>query len=313
MTPIRPIRRLLPAVFAGLAAAALVPAADLRAQDTIPAPPDSVQVAIPGEAVRGDTIPDEAKPDSVPADSTRPAPNFPLYPGPRQEGFGAASWVFGPSDLSRFHGLTLLDLLERLPGLVITREGGVGRAAGIAAFASGGGRFRVYLDGWELRPLNATVLDLQHVPLVDVVEVRVTRGMTETRVDLQTLRLTDRRPYAQIEGGEGDFATRLLRGYFARPWGERFLVQVGLDLVETAGFRRAAGFNENTAMARLSYAFAPDRALQLEYRSTGIDTDRTAEGLLPPPESFDRGELLLRGRGRFFGRPAQQQLAAGEL
>lgn len=306
MTPFRSLRRLLPALFAGLSAAALLPAAELRAQDTIPAVrQDSAQIAIPGEAVRGDTIPDEAKPDSVPADSTLPAPNFPVYPKPRQDGFGAASWVFGPAEMSRFHGLTLLDLLERLPGLVITREGGVGRAAGIAAFSSGGGRFRVFLDGWELRPLNNSVLDLQQVPLVDVTEVRVTRGFTETRVDLETIRLTDRRPFAQIEGGEGDFATRLLRGFFARPLGKRWLVQAGMDLVETAGFRRRAAFNENTAMARLSYAFTDDRALQLEYRSTGIDTDRTVEGLaVPPPvESFDRGELFLRGRGRFFARP----------
>ncbi|HEU4885353.1 MAG TPA: Plug domain-containing protein [Longimicrobium sp.] len=306
MTRFRPIRRLFPALFAGLSAAALLPAADARAQDTIPAVrQDSAQIAIPGEAVRGDTIPDTAKPDSVPADSTLPAPNFPEYPKPRQNGFGAASWVFGPAELSRFHGLTLLDLLDRIPGLVITREGGVGRAAGIAAFSSGGGRFRVFLDGWELRPLNASVLDLQQVPLVDITEVRVTRGLTETRVDLETLRLTDRRPFAQIEGGEGDFATRLLRGIFARPLGKRWLVQAGVDLVETAGFRRAADFSENTAMARLSYAFAPDRALELEYRSTGIDTERRVEGLAtqPPTESYDRGEFFLRGRGRFFGRP----------
>jgi hypothetical protein len=302
--PFRSLRRLLPAL-AGLSAAALLPAAELRAQDTIPAVrQDSAQIAIPGEAVRGDTIPDTAKPDSVPADSTLPAPNFPFYPRPRQDGFGAASWVFGPAELSRFHGLTLLDLLDRIPGLVTTREGGEGRAAGIAAFSTGGGRFRVFLDGWELRPLNASVLDLQQVPLVDITEVRVTRGLTETRVDLETIRLTDRRPYAQIEGGEGDFATRLLRGYFARPLGKRWLVQAGVDLVETAGFRRRAPFSENTAMARLSYAFTDDRALQLEYRNTGIDTERTVEELaVPPPvESFDRGELFLRGRGRFFAR-----------
>jgi hypothetical protein len=304
VTPFRSLRRLFPAVLAGLAAAALLPAAAVRAQDTIPAPPDSaVTIPIPGEAVRGDTIPDEAKPDSVPADSTRPAPNFPVFPRPRESGFSAASWVFGPRELSRFHGLTLLELLDQVPGLVITREGGgEGRAAGVAAFASGGGRMRVFLDGWELRPLNASVIDLQQIPLLDIAEVRVTRGFTETRVDLETLRLPDRRPFAQIEGGEGDFATRLLRGVFVRPLGEKWMVQAGLDLVETAGFRRNADYSENTAMARLSYAFTPDRALELDYRTTGIDTDREQQGFLPPRESFDRGELLLRGRGRFFGR-----------
>lgn len=319
MTLHRSIRRPLPAL-AGLAAAALFAAADLRAQDTIPAPPDSaVTVPIPGEAVRGDTLPDESRPDSVPADSTLPAPNFPVFPRPRESGFSAASWVFGPRELSRFHGMTLLELLDQVPGLVITREGGVGRAAGVSAFASGGGRLRVFLDGWELRPLNATVIDLQQIPLVDLVEIRVTRGFTETRVDLETLRLTDRRPFAQIEGGEGDFTTRILRGIFARPLGKRWMVQAGLDLVETAGFRRAEDYSENTAMARLGYAFTPDRALQLEYRSTGIDTDREVQGFNPPRESFDRGELLLRGRGRFFGRrspecvpPAPADTAAGD-
>lgn len=302
MTRRSPFRRLLPALLAGLAAAVLLPAADARAQDTIPAPP--VQVPIPGEAVRGDTIPDEAKPDSVPADSARPAPNFPEFPRPRARGFSAASWVFGTAELSRFHGLTLLELLDVIPGLVITREGGVGRAAGVAAFASGGGRLRVFLDGWELRPLGATVIDLQQIPLVDVSEVRVTRGMTETRVEVETLRLPDRRPFAQIEGGEGDFATRLLRGIFARPLGEKWMLHAGMDLVETAGFRRAADFSENTGLARLGYAFTPDRALQLEYRTTGIDTERQVQGFdpAPPRESYDRGELLLRGRGRFFGR-----------
>ncbi|HEU0300225.1 MAG TPA: Plug domain-containing protein, partial [Longimicrobium sp.] len=301
--------RLLPALLAGLSAAALLPAAELRAQDTIPAQRDTVRqdsavIPIPGEAVRGDTIPDTAKPDSVPSDSARAAPNFPTYPQPRQAGFGAASWLFGPAEMSRFHGLTLLELLDRIPGLVITREGGDGRPAGIAAFATGGGRMRVFLDGWEMRPLNGNVPDLQQIPMLDVVQMRVTRGLLETRVDLETLRLSDRRPFAQVEGGDGDFATRLLRGFFARPLGERFLVQVGLDLVETAGFRRAADFSENTGMARLSYAFSPDRALQVEYRRTGIDTERRVEGFAIPSESFDRGEVLLRGRGRFFGRRA---------
>jgi hypothetical protein len=311
VTPRSPLRRLLPALLAALAAAALLPAAELRAQDTIPVPRDTVRqdstvnIAIPGEAVRGDTIPDTAKPDSVPADSTLPAPSFPAWPQPRQAGFGAASWLFGPAEMGRFHGLTLLDLLDRIPGLVITREGGEGRPAGVAAFAGGGGRLRVFLDGWELRPLNSSVLDLQQIPLLDVVQARVTRGLLETRVELETLRLGDRRPFAQVEGGEGDFATRMLRGFFARPLGQRWLVQVGLDVVETAGFRRAADFSENTGMARLSYAFAPDRALQVEYRRTGIDTERRVEGfpVAIPIESFDRGEVLLRGRGRFFGRP----------
>jgi hypothetical protein len=299
------LRRLLPAL-AGLAAAAHLAAADLRAQDTIPAPPtdSTAQISIPGEAVRGDTIPDAAKPDSVPSDSTRPAPNFPLYPEARQSGFAAASWVFGPRELGRFHGLTLTELLERIPGLVMTRGGGVGQPNGISAFSSGGGRLRVFLDGWEMRPLSGTTLNLENFALVDLQEVRITRGLQETRVEVQTLRMTDRRPFAQIEGAEGDYATRMLRGFFGRPLGSRLMLHVGVDIVESQGFRRREDYTGNTGLARLSYAFAPDKALQVEYRTTGIDAQRQegSDGL--PRESLDRGELLLRGRGRFFGRPS---------
>lgn len=302
MTVLPVLRRLFPAL-AGLAAAAHLAAADLRAQDTIPAPPDSaVTVPIPGEAVRGDTIPDAAKPDSVPADSTRPAPNFPVYPDARAAGFSAASWVFGPRELGRFHGLTLTELLDRIPGLVTTRGGGVGQPTGISTFAMGGGRMRVFLDGWEVRPLSATTVNLENIPLVDVAEVRITRGLHETRVDVQTLRMTDRRPFAQIEGGEGDFATRMLRGFFARPLGSKFMIHVGVDIVETQGFRRREEYTGNSGVARLSYAFTPDRALQVEYRTTGIDAQRQGASENEfPRESLDRGELLLRGRGRFFG------------
>lgn len=297
---------LRPPALAGLAAAALFAAADVRAQDTIPAPPrpDSVvAIPIPDEAVRADTIPTAARPDSVPADSTLPAPNFPVYPDARESGFAAASWVFGPRELGRFHGLSLSELLDRIPGLPVTRAGGVGQPLGISPFSSGGGRLRIFLDGWELRPLSAASPNLENVPLVDVQEVRITRGLLETRVDVQTLRMSDRRAFALVEGGEGDFSTRMLRGFFGRPLGRRMMVHVGVDIVETQGFRRREDYTGNSGLARLSYAFAPDRAVQVEYRTTGIDAQRQQDEIAFPRESLDRGELLLRGRGRFFGRP----------
>jgi hypothetical protein len=161
------------------------------------------------------------------------------------------------------------------------------------------------MDGWELPPLSASSPELQRIPLVDVQEVRVTRGLAETRVDVQTFRLSDRRPFAQIDGGEGDLGTRVLRGIFARPLGRRLVGAVGLDLVETRGYRNAERFSENSVFTRLSYAFSPDRALQVDYRTTGITASRRLVLLGTdslPREEYDRGELLLRGRGRFFGR-----------
>lgn len=297
--------RLLPTL-AGLAAAVLLPAAALRAQDPVPRdtlPPEAeVVVDIPDEAVRADTLPEAGRPASAAADSLVPAPNFPRFPAARGGGFTAASWVFGPAELGRFHGLSLLELLDRIPGLPIVREGDFGRPAGVGAFGAGGGRLRVFVDGWELRALSAASPELQHIPLLDVEEVRITRGLAETRVDVQTLRLDDARPFARIEGAEGDFATRVLRGLFARPFGSRVMVYAGLDVAETGGFRRRSQVSQNTAMGRVSWLAAPGAWVQLDYRTTAIDAERTlVEGAALPRESFDRSELVLRARGRLGG------------
>jgi hypothetical protein len=210
--------------------------------------------------------------------------------------------VFGREELNRFHGLNLLELLDRIPGLVITRSGNFGRPAGVSYLSGGGGRFRVFLDGWEMRPLNGSTFDLQRIPLADVVAMRVERDLGEVRVDLSTFRLSDQRALAQVEGADGDYNTRILRGFFSRPLGRRFLVQVGLDVSESSGFRRADPFAINTLIGRLSYQFRPDLGLQLDIRRSAIDTEQRAGSAARLVESLDRGELILRGRGRFLQR-----------
>jgi hypothetical protein len=288
---------------------ALAPA-PLRAQeprpvprDTVPRPrPDTVQVAVPPEAVRADTLPDRPRADSAAADTLTPAPNFPGFPVAGPTGFGVGVWDFPREELARFHGLNLLELLERIPGLLITRSGNFGRPAGVSLLGAGGGRFRVFLDGWELRPLNGASLDLQRIPLVDVTAMRVERDLNEVRVDISTFRLSDSRAFAQIEGADGDANTRILRGFFSRPLGRRFLMQAGLDVTESAGFRGFDPFSFNTLMGRLSYQFRPDLGLQVDYRRTAIDTEQEVPGGSVWAESLDRNELFLRGRGRFFRR-----------
>lgn len=276
--------------------------------DTVPRPrQDTIQVSVPAEAVRADTLPDRPGPDSTArdtaaADSLTPAPNFPEFPTAGATGFGAGVWEFSREELRRFHSLNLLELLDRIPGLLITRSGNFGRPAGVSLLGAGGGRFRVFLDGWEMRPLNGATFDLQRIPLLDVTAVRVERDLNEVRVDISTFRLPDARAYAQIEGADGDFNSRILRGFFSRPLGSRFLMQVGLDLSESEGFRRLDPFSINTIMGRLSYQFRPDLGLQLDYRRSAIDTEQRSASVARLVESFDRNELILRGRGRFLQR-----------
>jgi hypothetical protein len=318
--PCRPTALLRAAALAVAALGALA-ASPARAQDPRPTPRDTVprpvprdtlrrdtiQVQVPPGALRADTLPDRVPGDTTArdtavADSLIPAPNFPEFPLAGATGFGTAVWEFDREEMRRFHGLNVLELLDRIPGLVITRSGNFGRPAGVAFMGGGGGRFRVFVDGWEMRPLNGSTFDLQRVPVADVVAMRVERDLHEVRVDLSTFRLSDSRALAQVEGADGDYGTRILRGFFSRPLGSRFLVQVGLDVSESSGYRGLDPFAINSLLGRLSYQFRPDLGLQLDFRRSAIDTEQRSGSAAFLTESLDRGELILRGRGRFLQR-----------
>jgi hypothetical protein len=306
----RALRSALLALALALAGAGAARAQDPVPRDTVPRPaprdttppagPDSVRVGIPSEAVRGDTLPNGR--DTVPPDSTIAAPAFPAWTLPPGNGFADGTWFFGARELSQFHGMSVAGLLDRIPGLNVTRGGSFGRPLGISPFFSGGGRLRVFLDGYELRAMSGATPDLQRIPIVNLAEVRVERGMHEVRVDLTSFRLTDIRPYALIEGMDGDFDSRALRGMFTRTIGRRMIGEIGLDLVETDGFLRREPYGSTHVVGRLGYNFRPDLGLQLEYRSSAIDAQRSLGGTSSDIEILDRGELILRGRGRFLGR-----------
>ncbi|HEV7589923.1 MAG TPA: Plug domain-containing protein, partial [Longimicrobium sp.] len=315
------------AALAALALALAAPARALAQRDTVPARPpapaprdttprprrDSAQVAIPGEAVRADTLPGP-KGDSTKVDTTAAAPTFPDHPLPPSHGFSDGSWVFGPAELQYFHGLSLADLLDRIPGLVLTRSGGFGRPLGVSPFAAGGGRFRVYLDGYELRPLGSSIPDLQRIPMVNLQSVRIQRGLEEIRVDLTSLRLADARPLALIEGMDGDLATRALRGLFTRPLGRRFLGEVALDVDQSEGARRRQKFRETSTITRLGYAFSPTWGVQAEYRITKLSSENTLATTEPVvDENSDRGEAVLRARGLLAGRVSLEAMVGRSL
>ncbi|HET7233346.1 MAG TPA: Plug domain-containing protein [Longimicrobium sp.] len=261
---------------------------------------DSAQVSIPGEAIRGDTIPNAAQ-DTAPPDSTIAAPSFPTHPLPPTYGFSDGSWTFGPAQLQYFQGLSLADLLDAIPGLVTTRSGGFGRPMGVSPFASGGGRFRIFLDGYELRPLNSATPDLQRIPIVNLASVRIQRGLEEVRVELTSARLADIRPFAQIEGMDGDLGTRALRALFTRPIGKRMVGEVALDLDQTDGTQRRQDFGVTHSITRLSYAFSPSWGLQAEFRTAKLNSQSDLP-TDPGEENYDRSEAILRGRGLLLGR-----------
>jgi hypothetical protein len=276
-------------------------------RDTIPGRRDTLTVPIPPEQQAHDTLPDKSARDSVPADSARPAPNFPTWPEP-PSGSWSGSWTLTRADLDHYQGMSLLELLERVPGILVLRTGTVGQPAAISQAALGGGRLRVFMDGYELLPISYGTVDVQQISLADLQSLRVERGPAGIRVDVSTFRLEDRRPFAQVEAGDGDFSSRTLRGFFARVFGGGSVFQGTYDLEDTGGFARVQPFTSTTFGARYSRTFGPDRGVQIEYRRVSVDRDEIGTGaatgtgnIFSFPESTDRTDLVLRGRARLAG------------
>ena len=283
----------------------LVPAAGL-AQNP-PPPPPSPRDTVPREAPRRGgapkdtatfrvppgTLPEDTfrtqRTDSIPADSARPAPLFPLYPEPDTAGYWRGTWVWTREDLLRFHGTSLLALVEGLPGVVVTRAGSFGRPTGVAPFGLGGGRTRVFVDGWEIDPLASATLDLQQIALFDLEEVRVERRLDELRIEITPFRVPDNRPFSGIEAATGEPETRFLRGVYAQTTGSRGLLTLGFGVTDTRGLVRAQRFASTNGFARWSWLFRPDAGVQLEYRLMTLER----------PDTFEAGSqstFLVRGR-----------------
>lgn len=286
-----PLRSWLAAVVLSITLCPALAAGQAR-PDTIPRDTvrrDTAVVAIPPIAVENDTLPQDSLLDT--GDSLRVVPPFPRYPAPLPTGWAFARWEWDRTELQRFQAFSLLQLLERVPGLTLTRAGGYGAPTGVSALGLGGARLRVFLDGFELEPLGDATPDIQHVGLADLESVRVERDPGGVRVYLTSMRLEEARPVSVLEVGAGNYDVKLLRALLARGIGPRSIVTAAYDLLTTAGFGFAAPFSMNSARVAWSYALTPSTGLQLEVRNTAVE--RTTPAL---ERDFSRRSLILRGR-----------------
>ena len=257
-------------------------------RDTVPA--DTLIVPIPPAAVAGDTLPgDSIMPAAT--DSLIPAPELPEFPDPLPTGWAFARMELTRDELLRYRGLSVLDLIERLPGVTVIRSGGFGRAAGLSAGGSGGGALRVYIDGYEIDAIGQPTPELQAIGLIDLASLRVERDATGVRVEMTTFRLPDQRPYSEVEAAAGNYATRLLRATLARAAGTRSVFSAAYDLTTTNGVGLFEPFQARGGRVSWSYLLTPETGLRLELRQRGVE--RRGEAY---PVDVTRRDLVLRAR-----------------
>ena len=276
----------VPVVILGL----LVPA-DAHGQE----PPDSLRadslrvdslVVDTAQAVT-DTLEVEVTPDSLIFH------NMPELGGGTPAGWERGVWVWERADLVAVRALTLAELVAEVPGVVPLRGGDYGTPAGVSAFGMGGGRLRVFQDGFEFVPLDGGNPDLSRIGLGGLEQVRIERGPAELRVELSSLRFTDPRPMSMVEAGTGDLDTNQFRGTFAHPRALGGALSLDMERVDTRGPQAQERGAVSGGWLRYTRHWGDDVGLSFQLRSTKAETDVSLY-----PTTVSRRDWIVQGRAR---------------
>jgi hypothetical protein len=206
-------------------------------QDTAPPSVDTIRTR-PDTAIRRDTIKAPLARAELPV---------------TVDAAGRYHWT--RDELFTAGGLTLLELLERVPGATGFRSGWIAAPAHVT-WLGGAGRVRVFYDGIEVEPADdrtGTLLDLGEIQLWTLEEVLVERGADELRVYLRSWRVDRTITASRTDVFTGDEDTNLYRGFLGRRFGHGEAVQAGFQQYGTNGVPSGGG-DELSLIARLGWA-----------------------------------------------------------
>jgi hypothetical protein len=189
----------------------------------VPAVPAAAQEPVPRDTIPRDTL--VVDPELLPeaeASDTAPPPARPVVPFPSMRtaptaGFAAGVWHWDREALLRETPTSLVDLLERIPGVTTFRAGIFGQPEAASAFGGTAARVEIELDGYVIDPLGTASLDLAHMPLAHIRELHVQRRLGLLRIRVTTEEPADTIPYTRVEAGIGQPAANLFRGLLLAP------------------------------------------------------------------------------------------------
>jgi hypothetical protein len=191
-------------------AGALLYAASFRAEAQVVSPPPTA-VPIPvkpkTDSTRDTT---KAKPDSIKPPIGRFADPALYEIGPQYEWNRAQLFATG--------ALTVVDLLDRIPGVTTFRSGWLATPQ-TATYNADFRRVRVFYDGIEIDNLDSRaggVLDLSTVQLWSLEHLSVERSASELRIYMRSWRVDNTDPNTRTDVATGNEETNLYRGFYGR-------------------------------------------------------------------------------------------------
>jgi hypothetical protein len=174
-------------------------------------PPPTSAVPIPAKP-KADSIPDSLK---VKRDSIKPPIGRFADPATYEIG---PQYEWNREQLFATGALTVVDLLDRIPGVTTYRSGWLATPQ-TATYNADFRRVRIFYDGVELDALDNTtggLLDLSTVQLWTLEHLSIERTASELRLYMRTWRVENTDPYTRVDIATGNEDTNLYRGFYGK-------------------------------------------------------------------------------------------------
>ncbi|HEX3533059.1 MAG TPA: Plug domain-containing protein, partial [Gemmatimonadaceae bacterium] len=276
-------------------------------QVPIPAKPDSIRDSALVKADSARLKADSIKADSIKAPIGRFADPLTYEIGPQYDWNRAQLFATG--------ALTLVDLLDRIPGITTFRSGWLSTPQ-TAAFNGDFRRVRVFYDGLEMDNLDNTtggVLDLSTVQIWTLEHLTIERSANELRLYLRSWRVDNTDPYTRVDVATGNEDTNLYRGFYGKRYDNGGVLQLGGQQYGVASPRFSGSGDALSLLGRVGIArksWSVDGFVTRQHATR--DIERAALGR-PPILSLDQtttNAYLRAAIGGTSGGPWAQVTAA---
>lgn len=152
--------------------------------------------------------------------------------------------------------LTLVDLLDRIPGITTFRSGWLATPQ-TATMNGDFRRVRIFYDGMELDNLdNATggVLDLSTIQIWTLEHLTIERSASELRLYMRTWRVENTDPYTRVDVATGNEDTNLYRGFYGKRFNNGGALQFAGQQYGVRSSRFAGAGDELSLLGRIGVA-----------------------------------------------------------
>ena len=152
--------------------------------------------------------------------------------------------------------LTLVDLLDRIPGITTFRSGWLATPQ-TAAYNNDFSRVRVFYDGVEIDNLDSRtggVLDLSSIQIWSLEHLSIERSANELRIYMRSWRVDNTDPYTRADVATGNEETNLYRGFYGKRMDGGGLLQFAGQQYGVTSARFAGSGDALSLLARAGYA-----------------------------------------------------------